>query len=202
MQKLKEVFIHLAQIPQAESLWNEIVTKYGERTRHYHNLDHLANMLTQLELCRNQLKDWDCTLFALFYHDYIYNPTAKDNEERSSEAAKVKMTSLKLPQQKIDLVVELILATKGHNTSQNSDINYFTDADLSILGSSSAEYDRYTKNVRQEYSIYPDILYRSGRRKVLKHFIDMPQIFKTTFFTDRLEKQARENIGRELESLL
>lgn len=195
---MKEIFISLCNDPQ---LWDEVVKAYGDKKRYYHNLDHLNNMLAQLESCRQLIKDWDCVLYALFYHDYIYKSTAKDNEEQSAEVAKTKMKSLKLPNEKINIVVEMILATKIHNVSQNTDINYFTDADLSILGAPQDQYDRYTKDVRKEYSIYPDILYKPGRKKVLKHFLDMPAIFKTTFFKDRLETAARENIARELESL-
>ncbi|HEX8061531.1 MAG TPA: hypothetical protein VF473_11380 [Cyclobacteriaceae bacterium] len=185
----------------ADHLWSDIAKEYSKRNRHYHNLDHLNNMLTQLESCRELITDWDCVLFALFYHDYIYKFTAKDNEEQSAEVAKTELTLLKTPKDKIDLVAEMILATKGHDVSSNTDVNYFTDADLSILGASHDEYDRYTANVRKEYSIYPDILYKPGRKKVLKHFLGIPSIFKTNFFRDRLEKKARENITRELESL-
>jgi predicted metal-dependent HD superfamily phosphohydrolase len=182
-------------------MWTDVVKEYGGRKRHYHNLDHLGNMLTHLESCRALINDWDCVLFALFYHDYVYQPTAKDNEEQSAEAAKTQLTSLKLSVEKIGIVAGMILATKSHNVSENSDVNYFTDADLSILGASRNEYDQYTKDVRNEYSIYPDILYKPGRKKVLKHFLDMPAIFKTTFFRDRLEKTARENIAAELRAL-
>jgi predicted metal-dependent HD superfamily phosphohydrolase len=95
----------------------------------------------------------------------------------------------------------MIIATNGHEVSQNVDVNYFTDADLSILGAPPAEYEQYTKDVRKEYSIYPDILYKPGRKKVLKHFMEMPTLFKTEFFRNRLESQARSNIAWEMEAL-
>jgi predicted metal-dependent HD superfamily phosphohydrolase len=198
MDRLQQVFLDLTKDAAA---WTDVAEAYSNKDRHYHNLDHLSNMLAQLDLCRELINDWDCVLFALFYHDYIYNSTGKDNEGQSAGYAKTKMTSLKLPQEKIDSVVDMILATKGHDISENSDINHFTDADLSILGSTEDEYDQYAKNVRKEYSIYPDILYKPGRKKVLKHFLDMPAIFKTRFFQEKFEKMARENLTKELQRL-
>lgn len=184
-----------------EQLWNDINKAYSHKTRYYHNLNHLSNMLTQLESCRHLVTDWDCVLFALFYHDFIYDPTAKDNEEKSAVEAAKKLTALGVPIDKINQVTHLIGATKSHKVSNDNDVNLFTDADLSILGSSPAEYEQYQSNVRKEYSIYPDVLYKPGRKKVLQHFLEMNSIFKTDFFRARLEAAARININNELKSL-
>lgn len=42
------------------------------------------------------------------------------------------------------------------------------------------------------------LLYRPGRRKVLDHFLDLPQRFKTPYFRERFEEQARVNLSAEL----
>jgi predicted metal-dependent HD superfamily phosphohydrolase len=184
-----------------DQLWAEIKTKYSGKKRHYHNLDHLSNMLTHLEACRHLVTDWDGVLFALFYHDLVYDPTSKDNEEKSAVEAEKKLDALGVPIEKIRHVVQLIVATKSHNASPDADVNLFTDADLSILGSPEAEYEQYCSNVRKEYSIYPDILYKPGRRKVLQHFLEMKSIFKTGFFATKFESAARINITNELKLL-
>ena len=91
-----------------------------------------------------------------------------------------------------------------HKTSpgtRDDDTNYFTDADLSILGSDSDSYLTYTKQIRKEYSYFPDLLYKPGRRKVLEHFLEMGNIFKTKYFQDKFEIQAKINILGELKSL-
>jgi len=77
----------------------------------------------------------------------------------------------------------------------------FTDADLSILGQSWEVYFTYSKHVRKEYGQYPLFLYKKGRKKVLKHFLDMERIFKTDHFFELYEKHARVNLQRELEIL-
>jgi predicted metal-dependent HD superfamily phosphohydrolase len=86
---------------------------------------------------------------------------------------------------------------KKHAISNNADTNLFTDADLSVLGESRDQYEKYCFQVRREYAIYPDIVYKPGRKKVISHFLQMERIFKTTAFSDRYEKQARENLHWE-----
>jgi predicted metal-dependent HD superfamily phosphohydrolase len=85
--------------------------------------------------------------------------------------------------------------------SADSDINIFTDADLSVLGQDWNTYENYLIQIRKEYSIYPDFVYNSGRKKVLQHFLSMERIFKTNNFFEKLEAQAKENLQRELEQL-
>lgn len=81
--------------------------------------------------------------------------------------------------------------------NDDKEINLFTDADLSILGSVQSVYVNYAKQVRQEYSIYPDFMYRPGRQKVLNHFLQMKKIFKTDVFFNKYEAQARINLQHE-----
>jgi predicted metal-dependent HD superfamily phosphohydrolase len=92
-----------------------------------------------------------------------------------------------------------IIASKTHLVSADQDTNYFTDADLSVLGASREVYKLYADHVRKEYRYYPDLLYKPGRKKVLQHFLDMPRIFKTEHFYHTFEEQARQNLLWELE---
>lgn len=75
-----------------------------------------------------------------------------------------------------------IMATKGHQLSADPDTNFFTDADLAILGQDEATYLNYRSAIRKEYRVYPDFLYKPGRRKVLPYFLGLPRIFKTEYF--------------------
>ena len=112
-----------------------------------------------------------------------------------------RLRELGLPEEKIEQCKIQIKATSSHETSDDSDINYLLDFDLSILGAPAKTYQEYTIQIRKEYSIYPNFLYRKGRKKVVRHFLGMPQIFKTSEFISEYEPQARENLKRELEQL-
>lgn len=203
---LKEIFGGLAgnysDDPRlVEELWAEIEEQYSGEKRHYHTLAHLENLLAELEKARENILDCDAVLFALFYHDVIYNTLNGDNEEQSAGLAVKRMTTLGVPEERVMKCRAHILATKKHEVSPDNDTNLFTDADLSILGKEWEVYAEYCRNVRLEYSIYPDLVYKPGRKNVLKHFLQMERIFKTEHFFNLYEKPARSNIKSELEEL-
>ena len=179
--------------------WKEIQFAYSKKGRHYHNLDHLDSVVGELLQVKELIKDWQMIVFSLAYHDFIYNPLRQDNEEKSAEVAEQKLVSLNASQEQITKCREQIVATKGHGSSQDNDTNFFTDADLAILGSDSKTYENYRMLIRKEYKYYPDLVYKPGRKKVLRHFLDMERIYKTSYFFDKYEKQARININDELE---
>lgn len=95
----------------------------------------------------------------------------------------------------------MILATKNHELSADNDTNYLLDADLAILGQTLDDYQKYTEQIREEYSIYPDFMYNSGRKKVLNYFLDMDEIYKTPYFKKNYEQKARVNIKNDLSEL-
>lgn len=183
------------------TLWKEIETKYAEKGRHYHNLLHLENMFKELESVKGNISDFTTVSFSVFYHDIIYNASSKSNEEKSALKATERLTELRLHQNDITFISDQILATKHHQKSENEDTNYLLDADLSILGKDLDTYLAYTRMIRKEYSIYPDLLYKPGRKKVLKHFLELENIFKTHYFKNKYESQARSNIAAEIQLL-
>jgi len=203
---LRNIFIELLEYYKVNSdkaiqLWEEIEAKHSESTRHYHSLNHLLDLYKQLSTIKESIEDWHVILFTLFYHDIIYNARKTNNEEKSAELARKRMEQVGVPEVDIQCCVNQILATKSHGISLDSDTNLFTDADLSILGREWEVYDTYCKNVRKEYAIYPMLIYKQGRKKVIKHFLAMDKIYKTKVFFDKYEKQARTNLSQELKNL-
>tara|TARA_R110001592_G_scaffold9049_6_gene48678 strand:+ start:5986 stop:6600 length:615 start_codon:yes stop_codon:yes gene_type:complete len=185
----------------AERLWSEVNTNYSKKNRHYHNLNHLEDLLSELKNVKDKINNWEVVLFALYYHDIIYKSTKKDNEEKSAELASKRMNEIGVKESYVKLCHEQIIATKGHNENSDSDTNYFTDADLSILGRTPTNYKIYCSNIRKEYFIYPNFVYKKGRKKVVNHFLSMEKIFKTDEFYYQYEAQAKLNLQQELKSL-
>lgn len=203
---LKEQFEQLC-LPFSENhnvintLWNEIEKRYSEKGRCYHNLLHLENMFKELETIREKISNFTVVSFSIFYHDIVYNATSKSNEEKSALLTETRLAELNLNNDLINAVSTQILATKFHQKSEDEDTNYLLDADLSILGKDLESYLAYTQMIRKEYSIYPDLLYKPGRKKVLKHFLELNSIFKTDYFKEKYEVRAKENISTEIQLL-
>jgi predicted metal-dependent HD superfamily phosphohydrolase len=199
---LKETFIKLLKNYTdndrlINELWAEIEKNYSNKKRHYHTLYHLENLLTQLTEVKEEIQNWEAILFTLYYHDIVYNSLQSDNEKKSAELAEKRMKQISVSIDTIELCKNQILATKSHLKSTDSDTNYFTDVDLSVLGQHWETYSLYYKNVRKEYSIYPDFIYNPGRKKVLNHFLSMDRIYKTDFFFNKFEIQAKQNVQKE-----
>jgi predicted metal-dependent HD superfamily phosphohydrolase len=183
------------------ALWQEIDRCYGEKHRHYHILEHIDFMIQKSVEHRNKLDDPDTVLFSIFYHDIVYEATRTDNEEKSATLANDRLTLINVSAEMNSKCGQQIMATKNHMLSTDGDTNYLLDFDLAILGETPEQYNNYAKKIRKEYSFYPDGIYYSGRRKILQHFLDMEEIFKTEEFQTRYEQQARNNIMMELDMM-
>lgn len=198
-----DLAINYADDSTIENYWEIIKSHYTSKNRYYHNLLHLKNMFVQLESFKTEIEDIDSFKFAIWYHDIIYKATKKDNEEQSADFAKKVLKSLKFDDLRTKKVQNLIISTKKHELvlTENNDNAYLLDLDLSILGADWDTYKTYIQNIRKEYKIYPDILYKPGRKKVLKHFLERDSLFFTEYFITKFEKQARNNLTKEIEML-
>ncbi|WP_107037443.1 HD domain-containing protein [Brumimicrobium mesophilum] len=179
--------------------WDEIEKKYSSKSRHYHNLEHIENMLEELNKIESKVDNLDCLLFAIFYHDIIYISTKSDNEHQSALVFEKRISKTSFD--KIEECMSQIQATKDHKMSSDNDTNILLDLDLSVLGKSQEEYIKYSKAIRKEYSIYPDFMYEKGRTKVLKSMYEFDFIYKTDLFRKEYETQAKRNLLFELNLL-
>lgn len=185
----------------ADAKWKEVVDAYSAKGRYYHNLDHIAYMMAKALEVQHLIQEWDVFAFSIFYHDIVYDTRRKDNEEKSATLGLLVAANTGLGIEAARKVEKQIIATKMHEWSDDPDTNYLTDIDLLVLGETSELYQNYTASIRKEYSLYLDFLYNMGRMKVLKHFLTMDRIYKTDYFYERFEAQARINLKRELSGL-
>ncbi|WP_034060694.1 HD domain-containing protein [Lacinutrix jangbogonensis] len=186
-----------------EELWTEIYNNYNHKTRHYHNLSHICNMLLQAEAYKAEIEDLEALQFGIWYHDIIYKSSKKDNEEKSALFAEKRLNSIPFDKKRIEKVKKLIVSTKKHELilRENEDNAILLDLDLSILGTDWETYQKYIANIRKEYKIYPDFMYKPGRKKVLKHFLDRETLYFTHAFQNKHEVQARKNLKKEIQLL-
>ncbi|WP_163408223.1 HD domain-containing protein [Flavobacterium ajazii] len=179
--------------------WLDLEKAYSKKSRHYHNLTHLEEMIELFEAYRNKLGNPNEILFSIFYHDIVYSASKKDNELKSAEyALSVLPENVNLNKQ---LVFDAICATQQHQQNAIEDINWLIDFDLKILAKDWEDYKTYFEQIRKEYRIYPDFLYKPGRAKALKHFLENEFIFQTNEFRSLYEEKARANIEKEIKLL-
>lgn len=176
--------------------WLDLEKTYYGKSRHYHNLTHIKDMILCFETYHDKLDKPNEILFSIFYHDYIYKSSKKDNELKSAEfALSILPENISFDRQ---LVFDAICATQQHQHNIIEDINWLIDFDLKILARDWEDYKIYFEQIRKEYSIYPDFLYKPGRAKALKHFLENEFIFQTDEFRNLYEEKARMNIEKEI----
>ncbi len=196
IQRWRKLFEN-AEINKVESIYKNILDGYSESHRHYHTIDHVKACLCHLDSVENVANRRDVEI-ALWFHDVIYDSFKKDNEERSAVFAGSELTVLGESKQTIDSVKHLVILTKHPSNPKELHEKYLIDIDLSILGSNKDAYDRYEHWIRKEYSKVPSILYKRGRKKVLRSFLDQPKIYSTELFSKKYEANARKNLKNAL----
>ncbi|MBR0838294.1 phosphohydrolase [Bradyrhizobium manausense] len=176
----------------------ELVAAYTAPGRHYHNLAHIEDCLAALAQV-NGLSSLEREILteAIWWHDVVYDPTRRDNEERSAEFAEQHMRA-----DLRDEVGRLIRLTKSHDVGADDRLGaILISIDLSILGAEPARYDAYAAAIRQEFVHVSETDYRAGRAAVLRRFAARRVIYPDAGFAAQYDQRARDNLARELSSL-
>ncbi|CAN5681198.1 hypothetical protein BH10BDE1_BH10BDE1_00110 [soil metagenome] len=188
-----------------EVLATDVVASYEDGTRHYHNLSHIHHCLEALDQIKARsanpnLTDHDAATIelALWYHDIIYQPFSKTNERDSAERLFRELSNYKTDL-RFKLANEMILASANHLAAEPSTeaVALFLDLDMGILGQQPKDYQAYARNIRLEYAKVPALLFYRGRKKLLKNWISQP-IYRTNYFKEHFEAQAKQNLKNEL----
>jgi predicted metal-dependent HD superfamily phosphohydrolase len=184
-------------------VFDRLVAAYSEPHRHYHNLEHLSEMFRVARKLADFADDMSAVQLAIWFHDVVYDPKAKDNEERSASLAIELLQPLDVPEPVLVHVKAMILATAHVDADRvDADTAVLLDADLAILGAEERRYARYAADIRREYAWVPDDAYRAGRSKVLEGFLARPRIYRTERMHQTADATARDNLRKEIEHLL
>ena len=176
-----------------------LLRAYDEPSRAYHTTQHLEECFGHLDACPVEPQHRGRLELALWFHDAVYETKASDNEARSAALARTELADL--PETELDEIEALILATAHTSAPQAGDQQLLVDIDLAILGASHERFEEYEVQVREEYRWVPGLLYRSGRRKILRGILARDSIYGTAHFRDSFELRARENLERSIAQL-
>jgi predicted metal-dependent HD superfamily phosphohydrolase len=182
-------------------LWDELQRCYAEFYRVYHTLDHIRDCLGQFDAARHlaaRPAEVEC---ALWFHDAVYDPRRPDNEASSARWAVEALRHVGAAAAVQQRVERLILATRHHAPASGGDAQLVADIDLSILGRSPAEFDRYEDQIRQEYAWLAQEAFSRARSALLQDLLARARIYQTHHFYTRYEAQARRNLARSLQRL-
>jgi predicted metal-dependent HD superfamily phosphohydrolase len=176
---------------------------YAEPHRRYHTRRHIEDCLAKLAAWPGlSPAERRVLIWAIWWHDAVYDPRASDNEAESAELARRDLPGLGATPAEVDEVARLIRLTAGHHVAEDDRLGaILVCIDLSILAAEPPAYDAYSAAVRAEYAHVPDEAWRRGRAAVLQRFLETPVIFPDPGFRAAHEAQARANLAREIASL-
>ncbi|MGB8698936.1 MAG: hypothetical protein WCD18_05920 [Thermosynechococcaceae cyanobacterium] len=189
------------------SVYQQLIERYSEPHRHYHTLQHLQDCLAHLWQWQTLSagRSLHCNraeiAIALWFHDAIYDPHRKDNEEKSGQLAYQVAIDQGVKPEIADRIKNLILATQHDVVPQTLETQILVDIDLAILGAPVERFQEYEHQIRQEYAWVPDVEFCKARRQILDRFLGRSSIYITAYFQNVLEVQARANLRRSLSQL-
>ncbi|MDM1021242.1 metal-dependent hydrolase [Acinetobacter sp. VNK23] len=178
---------------EPQKLLNKLIAAYSEKQRAYHTVQHLYECLTLLESVKPYLNDAHAVALALWFHDAVYNPQAKDNELKSAELFEQYLAA-DLSDQTVIKIKQWILATQKHAPTDELDLQFLLDIDLAILASSPARFVEYEQQIQREYVWVDPEIYSVKREEVLRSFYENQPIYQTKYFQEKFEQKARKNL--------
>ncbi|MFC1697556.1 hypothetical protein ACFL1H_04445 [Nanoarchaeota archaeon] len=196
--------------------------KSETRVSKYHGLEHIFDMLHQIDLCSEHIVRRDAVECAAFLHEYTFNPLRYDNVLRNAANAIQILTAYGdsydgiyyndiIPYYYSNWVYGLIKAMES-TIFYEEDEKYFRDAHLAIYGSEWNTFERYLNGIKDEYDravskIGPHLdlenkIYGSFFGRV-PHCFCTPEkidghIFVTDFFKDLYEENAQKNYAKQI----
>jgi predicted metal-dependent HD superfamily phosphohydrolase len=177
----------------------ELLLRWQEPHRRYHDERHLAAMLVDVDLLADEADDPDLVRLAAWFHDAVYAPAASDNETASAALAAAVLREGGLPAPRIAEVARLVRLTTTHDAdAQDRNGCVLCDADLAVLGGTATEYASYASDVREEFAHVDDDAFRTGRVAVLTRLLDKQPLYRTQRYRNDREHVARHNMQTEL----
>ena len=181
-------------------LGDELISRWNEPHRRYHDERHLEDVLLALDhLAVRGEKVSPVTLLAAWFHDAVYNGDERD-EFNSARFASERLGGLGLAPSLVLQVSEFVVATTPGINEDTSDpaLDHLLDADISIFASSPSRYAEYTAAVREEYAHVSDPDFAIGRTRILSGYLVQPMLYRTAAARELWEARARENVSAEI----
>jgi len=197
---LKQRFQQFAKqigIQEPTPIWSDIELFYNSPDRHYHNLEHIQDLLTKLDQWPEPCPERNTIELAIWFHDIIYDTKKHDNEQASANLLIHHLRDHPLQAQ----ASSLILATLHSEASTTPSAQILCDIDLSTLGAQTEVYQTYAQNIRKEYHLVPQKEFTEKRTQVLENFLNRNKIYHTQHAQDLWQNQAKENLKKEIKSL-
>ncbi len=190
----------LSLLPARPGLGEELISRWSEPHRRYHDPAHLVWALRALAELGGTSR---VERLALWFHDAVHTGTPGSDELASAELAVANLTTAGLPAAEVDEVARLVLVTFAHAPDPR-DVpgSRVSDADLAILGSEPSVYQVSVASLRAESPELDEAGWRDLRLARLAELLDGTPIFHTGAGRELWGARAVANLTAERSTLL
>jgi len=198
-----------APAPAVASEGAELLARWMEPSRKYHNVRHLVDLLERIDELQQETHSPHAMRLAAWYHGAIFDAEAPaayarrggEDEAASAEYAREHLAALGVPSEVVDEVADMVSALARHAANgRNADCGVLCDADLAILASDPQRYRAYADDIRAEYVHIPVRDYLETRRSILSKLISRERLYVSPLAAP-WEGRARQNVAAELQRI-
>lgn len=189
-----------ALLPEAADTGAELLDRWAEPHRRYHNRAHLLAVLEALDALGNThaAPHGRTVELAAWFHDAVYAGRAGEDEEASASLAEDLLGRAGHDPVATREVARLVRLTAGHRPGRDDLPGaLLCDADLSVLGRDSHGYRRYQRAVRAEYAHVAEPDFLRGRTAVVEHLLGLDPLFHTSAARALWLEPAMRNLAAE-----
>ena len=184
-------------LPQAPGLGKELIQRWSEPHRRYHDVRHLAQCLDALDALAADGPIERPVVLAAWFHDAVHHGRPGADEEASAALAQRLLPEL-IGEAETAEVARLVLVTLTHDPEPDDhNAEALVDADLSVLGQLRGRYHVYLRDVREEYDRFEDEQFRLGRLAVVEGLLAQRPLFRTPTGQRLWAAKAQQNLLEE-----
>ena len=173
----------------------ELMARWSEPHRRYHDLAHLADALAALDLLGPASRSEE---IALWFHDAVHSSSPGHDEQLSAALAAHELPPVGVDATEVAEVVRLVLVTIDHRPAPGDAAGArVSDADLAILAAEPERYRASVEALRAEAAGLTEATWRASRRAALATFAATRPLFHTALGISWWEGPARANLAAE-----
>jgi uncharacterized protein len=176
---------------------SKIITEKLPKEIVYHNFEHTKEVVdTAYDIGKHSglsESDMETLLIAAWFHDTGITYSYNEHEEKSASIAKDFLQKNNYPSEKIEKVINLILATKLPQEPKNLTEEVICDADISHIG--KKEFNTRSQLLRKEWE--NALGKKTNDKEWLKNNIDFlsHSKFHTKYAKENFEDQRLKNLA-------
>ena len=185
-------------LPGRTRLGADLIARWSEPHRYYHDLGHLSDALAALDLLGPASRSEE---IALWFHDAVHTSSPGHDEQLSAALAAQELPAVGMEAAEVAEIVRLVLVTIDHVPAAGDAAGArVSDADLAILGAEPERYQASVLALRAEAAAMDEATWRASRRAALAAFAATRPLFHTARGNSRWEGPARANLAAEGEN--